>query len=376
MGYAYTPGLSVAEHAVVRKIRRLPLKGTILVKLGQRVRAEDVVAEAYLPGRPEMINVAGQLGIGADEILGVMLKQKGEAVAKDEAFARTKGLFGMFKSEVNSPIAGVVEEVSGVTGQVIIRPPPSPLQKLAYADGVVVETDDGESVTVEVRGTYIQGIFGVGGEVTGVIDIIGDSPSDPLDPGRIESRHRGHILVGGGLVTAAAVRRAVSVGAAAIVAGGLNDADLRDFLGFELGVAITGDEALGLTIVITEGFGEIAMAQATFDLLKKSQGKRASVNGATQIRAGVIRPELVVPAEDFTGGLGRQEREEDNVLHVGTRLRAIREPYFGRIGKCVAMPVELTQLSSETKVRVLEVEFDDGRRATLPRANVELIKES
>jgi hypothetical protein len=33
------------------------------------------------------------------------------------------------------------------------------------------------------------------------------------------------------------------------------------------------------------------------------------------------------------------------------------------------------RLTSETKVRVLEVEFEDGRRAILPRANVELIKQ-
>ena len=79
-------------------------------------------------------------------------------------------------------------------------------------------------------------------------------------------------------------------GAAALVSGGIDDEDLKEFLGYDLGVAITGNEQLGLTVIVTEGFGEIAMAQRSFDLLHSHVGDVASVNGATQIRAGVMRP--------------------------------------------------------------------------------------
>ena len=37
------------------------------------------------------------------------------------------------------------------------------------------------------------------------------------------------------------------------------------------------------------------MAQKTFDMLKHRAGSIASINGATQIRAGVVRPEIIVP---------------------------------------------------------------------------------
>ncbi len=33
MGTAYTPGLTISADAVVRKVRRLPLKGQVLVQL-------------------------------------------------------------------------------------------------------------------------------------------------------------------------------------------------------------------------------------------------------------------------------------------------------------------------------------------------------
>ncbi len=374
MGYAYTPGLSVAENTVVRRVRRLPLKGRVLVQVGQRVKAEDVVAQTELPGDVKPINVVGKLSVSPEELAEVMLKKVGDRVAADEPFARTKGFFGMFKSEVRSPIDGTIESVSSVSGQVIIRGKPTALQKIAYVAGVIVETHPEESATVEVTGTFIQGIFGVGGETSGILEVVARSPDEVLEAGAIRPEHKDKIIVGGSLVTADAVKKAVQVGVRGIVAGGLNDADLRNFLGYELGVAITGEETIGVTIVITEGFGRIRMAQATFELLRKRQGLLASINGATQIRAGVIRPEVIIPLSD-AGAARADDDEMSSVLQVGTPIRAIRDPFFGQIGKCVALPVELVRLSSETKVRVLEVEFEDGKRATLPRANVELIKQ-
>jgi hypothetical protein len=374
MGYAYTPGLTVAEHTVIRKVRRLPLKGRVLVTEGQAVAAEDVVAETHLPGDVKPINAVSKLGIAPEELPGIMLKQEGDAIAENEPFARTKGIFGLFKSELRSPIEGTIESVSRVTGQVILRGTPTALQKTAYARGKVVKVEAEEAATVEIEGTFIQGIFGIGGEVHGTLTVLVERPDEVLDADKIGPEHAGQIVVGGGRVTAAAVKRAIECGVRGIVSGGLDDADLRDFLGYELGVAITGEETLGVTLVITEGFGPIAMAKRTFALLQKRAGILASVNGATQIRAGVIRPEVVIPLES-SDATERHETPDEGVLQVGTPLRAIRDPHFGRIGRCVDLPVELVRLSSETQVRVLEVEFDDGTRAILPRANVERIKE-
>jgi hypothetical protein len=39
------------------------------------------------------------------------------------------------------------------------------------------------------------------------------------------------------------------------------------------------------------------------------------------------------------------------------------------------LPSPLQQLESESKARVLEVELEDGKRAVIPRANVELLEE-
>ena len=114
------------------------------------------------------------------------------------------------------------------------------------------------------------------------------------------------------------------------------------------------------------------MAQKTFDLLKSLEGRMASVNGATQIRAGVIRPEVIVP-QDGSGDDARQSKAEGG-LELGMAVRVIRQPNFGQIGKVTQLPVELQQIESEAKARVLEVELENGTRALLPRANVEIIE--
>ncbi|MDE0688856.1 MAG: hypothetical protein OXI61_11870 [Candidatus Poribacteria bacterium] len=375
MAHAYTPGLKVTEGMTIQKERRLPLQGEVLVEAGAAVHAEDVVAKADLPGNVQLLNVANLLSVPAEEITEYMLKLVGETIAKDEIIATTKGLFGLFKSQARSPIDGTIEAVSDVTGQVILREPPIPVEVKAYTDGTVTEISPNEGVTVETYGTYIQGIFGVGGETIGNLIVAVSSPSDGLTAEQILPEHRDHILVGGSLVTTEAIQKAIQQGVKGIIAGGIDDADLRELLGYELGVAITGSEEIGITLVITEGFGSVAMAEQTFDLLKTREGMKTSINGATQIRAGVVRPEIVIPLVSDAGETGAEkDGSVEGILEVGSSVRIIREPYFGKLGRVTELPVELQNLETEAQVRVLRVELEDGEQTLLPRANVETIE--
>ncbi len=119
MAHAYTPGLRVAEKVKIRKSRVLPLPGEVVVKKGDRVKAEDVVARAELPGKVFSVNVAGRLSIPPEEVVKYMLKKEGDPVEKDELLAESKSLFTWLKASCTSPIKGTVETISGVTGQVL-----------------------------------------------------------------------------------------------------------------------------------------------------------------------------------------------------------------------------------------------------------------
>ncbi len=376
MATAYTPGLRVTRRMRYRARRVLPIAGDVLVGAGDKVASQDVVARTELPGDATPINLANQLSLTPADVPGCLLKQEGERVEAGEILARTKGIFGMFKGEYVSKVAGVIESASQVTGQVIIRGEPIPVEVRAFVTGQVIEAMPGEGVVVEADVSFVQGIFGIGGEAFGPIVMACEDPSQEFAPELVHEEMQGAVVIGGARMPGETIRRAIDVGAAAVVSGGMDDADLKEVLGYDLGVAITGTEEIGLTVIITEGFGEIAMARQTFALLSSRAGAAASVNGATQIRAGVLRPEIVIPLVGEAA-----EPEEDvptathggGVLEEGTLVRIIRDPYFGMIGTVAGLPSEPQVLGSGSKARVLEVACESGEKLTVPRANVEII---
>lgn len=373
MAHSYTPGLRVSRLTRIKKERRLPLRGELTVKLGDKVAAEQVVARTELPGNVHPVNCAGQLGILPADISESLLVKPGDEVKKGHNIAMSKSFFGLFKSFCESPIDGVLESASPVTGQLILREPPIPVEVSAYLDGKVIQVFEGEGVEIETSGAIIQGIFGIGGERYGKIRMAVSSPDQVLDEKNIPEDCEGCILIGGARVTLNAFNKAMKHGAVAIVAGGFINMELKELLGYEQGVAITGHEDIATTLILTEGFGDIAMAHRTFELLKENEGRRASVSGATQIRAGVIRPEVIIPSDIEASPVNKDK--EVGGLEIGHQLRVIRQPYFGKLGKVTALPSELQVLESGAKVRVLELELDGGERVTLPRANVEMIEE-
>ena len=375
MAKAYTPGLKVSPRTTFQARRLLPVVGTVRVAVGDRVSADMVVAETFLEGDVFPIKLAALMQTNPKDLPSLMLKKVGDAVEVGDPLARSKGIFGLMKSEAKSTAAGTLESVSDSTGMVIVLGPRLAVQVKAYVGGRVAEVIAGEGVIVETPAAFVQGIFGVGGEVSGPLCIIASSHTETLDESRIDPSMKGAIVVGGARMSAGAIRRAREFGVAAIIAGGIDDADLRDVLGYDLGVAVTGSERIGITLIVTEGFGDIAMARRTFDLLASHAGRAASVNGATQIRAGVMRPEIVIPLDSAVSGEVFSGGATAGLLDLGTRVRVIRDPHFGLLGEVSALPEQPAVLGSGSKARVLEVTLDSGERVTVPRANVELVGE-
>jgi hypothetical protein len=351
----------------------LPLKGEVVIEKGARVKPDDVVARTHLPGNVQMVNVANLLNVDPGDVKGVMLLKEGDPVARGEIIAETKGLFGLFKSNVESPADGHIETISAVTGQVVLREKPIPVEIDAYISGKVAEIIPGEGVVIETDASFIQGIFGIGGESRGELVILSENRDDELSPDRITADLRGKIAVGGSFLSLEAYKKAEQHKLAGIVVGGFNYSELEHVLGYTLGVAITGSEDLVTPLVVTEGFGRIPMGERTFELLKGLAGRFASIHGATQIRAGVIRPEIVIPlpGDELTGK--SPNIAESGGIQVGSVVRVIRAPYFGRIGRVASLPSELQQMESETHVRVAEIEID-GEIFRIPRANLEMVE--
>ena len=373
MAHAYTPGLKVLHYSNVKKDRRLPIKGQVNKKKGDLVNANDVVAKTDLPGNVSMVKVANLLNIAPSDINDILMVKEGDSVNKGDLIAQTDGLFGLFKSDVRAPVSGTIESVSDVTGQIVMREAPIPVEVDAYVGGVVSEVIENEGVTISSEAAYVQGIFGIGGESRGVLEVIANERGDELLIDSINESHTGKIIVGGSFISLEAFKKAIDLNVEGIVIGGFNYFDLEDILGYTLGVAITGTEDLVTSLIVTEGYGNIKMSERTFDLLKKHNGEFVSVNGATQIRAGVIRPEIVIPLDKKKIPDDNSRTEGNLGIQKGSLVRVIRAPYFGKIGEVVDLPSELQKMESETMVRVANVQIND-ETFVVPRSNLEMLE--
>ena len=434
----------------VRKLRKLPLPGEVLVQAGQQVRPDDPVAKISLrPGIPWVVPLARLLGIPPAELPSAMLRQVGDRVRNREIIAKAlKGAYG--QKDYESPTDGVIEEISDKSGRVIIReefgreePPisfdaafelgvrPRELPKMmvvrmgqevkrggivakkgetaafftktarspisgvvsaindqtgmvtisrpfkevvvhAYLTGHVTETLPERGCVVEAPAVRLTGAFGLGRETFGPLRVLVDQPSDVLTADAIDASCAGQIVIGGSQATNEAMAKALEVGVRGIITGTAHYLNLVNSLNVRLGVGITGQEDIDMTVILMEGFGTLAMREQAFAALKKLEGREASINGATQIRAGAIRPEIIVPVAEV-GSVNGVRTEIDEDLAVGQRVRLVNDPYFGQLGQIAALPRESRAIETGAVVPVAEVALASGGTVTVPRKNVEIL---
>lgn len=371
--FAYTPGLGTTPFTYVTRLRSLPLKGEVLVNVGDRVDFDTIVARCLIEGTPHIAKIAELLNIDTEETMRYLVKKKGDQMKKGEVLARNRSLFGLVNKTAECEVDGVIELINEITGHVHIREPPRSVEVTAYIRGRVENVMPNEAVTVGSYAAFIQGIMGFSGENFGELRMAVANPEETLEASMITDQDVGKIVVGGALVTYEALERARKIKVAGIVAGGAMMEDLERVLNAKIGVAITGREDIGFTLILTEGFGKLPMSENVFVILKENEGKVAAVNGATQVRAGVVRPEIVIPREIGEQKRGVDELEEGK-MKVGSIVRIIRFPHFGGVGRVIELPIELSKIETESLVRVVTLELTDGRRVMVPRANVEIIK--
>ena len=372
MATSYTPGLKVLKKTIFKTKRILPLKGDVHVNVGDVIQPDTIVASTNLPGNVQMVKLSNILNIDPKDVGNVLRVKEGDLVRKGEMIAETEGVFGFFKSSFSSPIDGIIESISPKTGRLIIREKPIPVQIDGYVRGVVDKVIPEEGIVVRSNASLIQGIFGIAGEKKGVISLVSSNPEDELLESQITPDMKGKIIIGGSFVGIKAYKTAMKNDVAGIVVGGFNYYDLKEILGYNLGVAITGTESLNTALIVTEGYGKIPMSNSTFSLLKEHNNQVASINGSTQIRAGVIRPEIVIPLKSEL----KEEKtvaEPNKGISIGSIVRVIRSPFFGKIGEVVSLPTDLQQMESETLVRVAEIKIDD-KKLLIPRANLESVE--
>jgi hypothetical protein len=375
---AGTPPL--ISSALARIERRLPYAGEVLVRQGQRVEPEEVVARAFVPGIPQIVNMARALQIAPALVERAMVREVGNKVAQGEVLARSSRIGGRV---CISPVSGKIEAVDTETGYVTVSPDPTVYELQATVRGLVMEVIPNQGVRIETPAAQVYGAFGFGAERSGVLQLLVTDPAEPIEPDKITAKSAYAIMIGGSGITAAALRRAVKEQVRGVIVGGIDEAELRAFLGWDAvrdwraanGTwqipASAGGQETDLTLVVTEGFGVQPMSVPLFDLLAAHDRQEALIEGLTRLRGPMQRPRVVIPLSSRTSGIQLEPPRPQ--LRSGASVRLLDAAHLGQIGQVRTVSSSPRRLASRVRALAVDVALEDGTTILLPRSDVEVL---
>jgi hypothetical protein len=369
----------VVPNALARIERRLPYPGEILVRQGSRVEPEDMIARALVPATRQIINVARALGIPPGEVYRSMRREVANKVEAGQILARTGGILG--RSCV-APVSGMIVDIDTETGYVTIAPDPVEYVLQANVRGIVMEILGYDGVVIETPAAQVYGAFGIGDERSGVLRLLALDPNEVVSPEKIDAKSAYAVIICGAAISAAALRRAVKEQVRGVIVGGIEAAELRDFLGW-----VGEDEwALGeqswqwpdprhapdpkLTLVVTEGFGVRPMSRPLFDLLSAQDRQEALIEGQTRLRRPLRRPRIVVPLTRSSAANVDPPRPH---LRPGATVRLLTADQLGETATVRSVPANPQQMVAGAKTLAVEVVRTDGTPLWLPHTCVEVL---
>ena len=379
---------TIAPNIMVRKQRRLPVAGDILVRVGTRVEPEDVVARAVIPGTPQPLALAAPLGVRPRAGARYLAKPVGSLFEDGEVLASRRQGLGR-RTVVRSPAAGTLTAYDARTGQATFTPTGATFELQAYINGIVTEHIPYRGVVIDTPAALVRGIAGLGGEQHGVLQVAVADANEELVPDQISARLAYSIVLGGGTTTAAALRRAIEHNVRAIIVGSIPAAELRAFLdypdgrrGWTLGrtgwtfppppVSAGAVPPPPLTLVIVEGFGQMPMNTKAWELLAAHDGQEVAVDGTTRLRGGLTRPEVVVPLARTSGVVPFEATPP--LAGIRSLVRLLAPPFVGQTGRVQTLSAGRQPIESGLSAPAAEVELKNGLRVWVPLLNLEVLE--
>ena len=348
-----SPVIHILPLAKVRRSRLLPIAGEVLVRTGQRIIANDVVATANTAPKHLLLDVARGLGVAQDKVAQFIELGVGDDVEEGDVVAR-RGTLG--KRIVRSPVSGKIVLIS--EGQVLLQVKTTPYELKAGLPGTIFDVIPDRGVIVEATGALIQGVWGNGRVDIGIMSLVGQPLDHVLVPDQIDVSKRANVIVGGHCAQAdvlhcAAERRL----------RGLILASLASNL-----VPLATE--MPYPILLTEGFGHLPMSAVAYELLSINDGREVVVNGEPYDRRTGTRPDVLVPMPDKDS---LEVPLDIDTLVPGQCVRITRAPYQGEIATLEAILPGFTVFFNGLRAPGANIRLENGDSVLVPLANLEIL---
>lgn len=369
--------IRIYREKVLHIHKRLPASlGKVNVVVGQEVSPGDVLGEGQTQVGFRTIHLTSELGIDPRQAALHLKRKLGQTIFQGELLAERKDLFGFRKKLLISPVDGVVDFIDEEKGNLRLKLVPKPIKLISGVCGVIDAINERNSdIVIRTLATVVYGILGSGREREGILKVVG-SASDLIGTKQICEAMRGQIIVGGGLIFPEALQKAASCGVAGVVSGGINAGDFKAMAG-EIIKSSHRWSDVGLTIMVTEGFGSVIIGEDIFSILQRHNGKYAFLDGNNN--------RLILPINDQSSMIcirktrlpvnaNAESRPDTETvgLKVGMAVRIVYGSAIGFQGAVETIDKSLTELPSGIKSYMVAV---SGKRQKImvPYQNLEAI---
>ncbi|MCB9434430.1 MAG: hypothetical protein H6668_20875 [Ardenticatenaceae bacterium] len=130
-------------------------------------------------------------------------------------------------------------------------------------------------------------------------------------------------------------------------------------------------QTLPFPLIVTDGFGQPAMSEIIFNLLKKLDNRETTLFGKMDEDKS-NRPEIIVA----TGVPSHQTLRPPAPLAVGQTVRLLRQPYAQQLGKVVKLFEQAQALETGIYTPGAAVKLANGQVVFVPDANLDVIQMS
>jgi len=369
--------IRIQRDSIIHVKRSLPLgRGEIHVRVGQEVTPGDILGEGLVPAGFHVIHLASRLGVNPAQALVHLKRQIGKNIYKGELLARRESFFGLRRKLILSPVDGIVDFYDVQKGDLRIKLLP---KKTALISGVYGVVDAfnivSGTITIKTMASLIYGVMGLGKEREGIIKILG-GPDVLVTSKQLGEQLTGRIVVTGGLIFSDALEKAVDLGISGFISGGIN---VRDFLaaGGILGKENKKWSDVGVSLLITEGFGSISIGEDVFALLKKHDNRFVILDGN--------RSKMILPTTDPNSMIYIRKTQlpamsmvetdlesQEVALECGSKVRITGLKDLGKQGVVEAIDRTPTKLLSGVSTFLVTV-VTSNRKLRIPYTNLEIL---
>lgn len=338
--------------SIVRE-RLLPVSGTVLARLNQKVSPNDVIAETNWAREHVLLDIASALHVNPNVADRLVKYKVNDRVVASAEVAVGKGLF---PRSVRAPREGCVVAVGG--GQVLIEVGETKVELRAGIPGTIIEIIPNRGAVIQTAGALIQGIWGNGRIDSGLLVNIAEKPDGVLTTGRLDVSLRGSILLAGMVKDAETLQAAADLPVRGLILSSLYPSLIQQA------------REMRYPIMVTDGFGPLPMNSIAYKLLSTNAKREVTVNAEVYDRYTGARPETIIPLPISSSPPASREIE---TFAPGLQVRMRRPPALGMIGLIVAVKPGLTILPSGLRAPAAEVKLENGEMVVAPLVNLEVV---